>query len=136
MQNALSLGLFGIFGRSQELRDFDTALRSVDLHPKLVPEAVKLTAVKLLKQQAPGGSVQPQTYSTAAEILAYCMIGADGFAGANAPELANAVEQRIETALAAGTSLDAQLVLLALHARVIQPSVVAFFDLESSAEGD
>ncbi|HYJ58410.1 MAG TPA: hypothetical protein VEW64_03535 [Methyloceanibacter sp.] len=136
MQNALSLGLFGIFGRSQELRDFDTALRSVDLHPKLVPEAVKLTAVKLLKQQAPGGSVQPQTYSAAAEILAYCMIGADGFAGANAPELANAVEQRIETALAAGTSLDAQLVLLALHARVIQPSVVAFFDLESSAEGD
>ncbi len=136
MQNALSLGLFGIFGRSQELRDFDTALRSVDLHPKLVPEAVKLTAVKLLKQQAPGGAVQPQTYNAAAEILAYCMIGADGFAGANAPELADQVERRIETALGAGTNLDAQLVLLALHAGVIQPSVVAFFELESSADGD
>lgn len=136
MQPGLSLGLFGIFGRSQELRDFDTALRAVDLHPKLVPEAVKLTAVKLLKQQSPSGAVQPRTYGAAAEILAYCMIGADGFAGANAPGLADEVEQRIETALGAGTSLDAQLVLLALHAGVIQPSVVAFFELESSTDGD
>jgi hypothetical protein len=37
----LSLGLFGLFGRSLELRKFDKALRSVDLHPNLVPEAVK-----------------------------------------------------------------------------------------------
>ena len=44
----LSLGLFSLFGRSLELREFDKALRSVDLHPNLVPEAVKLTAVSLL----------------------------------------------------------------------------------------
>lgn len=136
VQRGLSLGLFGIFGRSQELRDFDKALRTVDLHPNLVPEAVKLTAVKLIKEQAGSRSPQPGAYREAAEILAYCMIGADGFAAANAPELAAQVERRMEEALDLGASLDAQLVLLTLHAKVIQPSVVDFFQLESCAEGD
>ena len=135
MQRGLSLGLFGIFGRSQELRDFEKALRAVDLHPNLVPDAVKLTAVKLLKEQAKGREPEPQNYRAAAELLAYCMIGAEGFAGANAPELAAEVERRVETALSSGTNLDAQLVLLALHAKVIQPSVVEFFQLESAEDG-
>ena len=135
MQPGLSLGLFGIFGRSQELRDFDKALRAADLHPNLVPDAVKLTAVKLIKEQAQGREPEPQNYRAAAELLAYCMIGAEGFAGANAPELAAEVERRVETALSSGTNLDAQLVLLALHAKVIQPSVVEFFQLESAEDG-
>jgi hypothetical protein len=136
VQRGLSLGLFGIFGRSSALREFDRALRSVDLHPNLVPEAVKLTAVKLLKEQATGFDPAPQSYRAAAEIIGYCMIGADGFAAANEPELAAEVERRMETALDSGTSVDAKLVLLMLHARVIQPSVVDSFQLESSAEGD
>ena len=136
VQRGLSLGLFGIFGRSSELREFDRALRSVDLHPKLVPEAVKLTAVKLLKEQAGSRELQPQSYRAAAEIIGYCMIGADAFAAANEPALAAEVERRIDAALKSGTSLDAKLVLLTLHARVIQPSVVASFQLESSSEGD
>jgi hypothetical protein len=135
-QRGLSLGLFGIFGRSHELREFDKALRSVDLHPNLVPEAVKLTAVKLLKEQARGRELEPQIYRSAAEILGYCMVGAEAFAGANAPELAVQVEKRIERALESGTDIDAKLVLLALHAKVIQPSVVDFFQLESSAADD
>jgi hypothetical protein len=136
VQRGLSLGLFGIFGRSHELREFDKALRSVDLHPNLVPEAIKLTAVKLLKEKAGGRELEPQIYRSAAEIIAYCMLGADSFGAANAPELAAQVERRIEHALESGTSIDAQLVLLALHAKVIQPSVVDFFQLESSSEGD
>ena len=136
MQRGLSLGLFGIFGRSSALREFDRALRSVDLHPNLVPEAVKLAAVKLLKEQAAGVDPAPQSYRAAAEIIGYCMIGADGFTPANEPALAAEVERRIDAALKSGTSLDAKLVLLTLHARVIQPSVVASFQLESSTEGD
>jgi hypothetical protein len=64
------------------------------------------------------------------------MVGAEAFAGANAPELAVQVEKRIERALESGTDIDAKLVLLALHAKVIQPSVVDFFQLESSAADD
>jgi hypothetical protein len=127
-----SFGLFGIFGRSADLQQLDQALRSVDLHPRLVPEAVKLAAVNLLKDHAPGLEPAPQSYRAAAEIVAYCMIGADSFTAANDEVLAGRVERRIEAALAAGTSLDAQLVLLTLHAKVIQPSVVATFGLETA----
>lgn len=130
----LSLGLFGMFGRSVELRAFDRALRSVDLHPNLVPEAVKLTAARLLTEHVEGREPAPQAYRAAVELIAYCMVGADAFVGANDPELADEVEGRIEAALRSGTSLDAKLVLLTLHARVIQPSVVEAFQLENGAD--
>jgi len=129
-----SFGFMGIFGRSHDLRQFDQALRSVDVHPALVPEAVKLTAVNLLKDQAGNDDPAPQSYRAAAEIVGYCMIGADGFAGANGEDLAREVERRIEAALPSGEGLDAQLVLLTLHARVIQPSVVQHFGLESARD--
>jgi hypothetical protein len=131
VQRGLSLGLFGRFGRSAALRELDGALRAVDLHPNLVPEAVKLAAVRLLRVDAHREEPAPQAYRAAAEIVAYCMIGAESFAGANNAALATQVERRIEAALQAGTSLDAKLVLLTLHAKVIQPSVVDHFQLES-----
>jgi hypothetical protein len=127
-----SLGLFGIFGRSADLRAFDQALRSIDLHPRLVPEAVKLTAVALLKDHAANGAPEPKAYRAAAEIIGYCMIGPEGFSGANDEALTQQVEHRIEWALETGDNLDAKLVLLTLHAKVIQPSVVYRFQLESA----
>src|SRR5947209_13388433 len=47
-----SFGFMGMFGRSHDLRQLDQALRSVDVHPAVVPEAVKLTTVNLLKGHA------------------------------------------------------------------------------------
>jgi hypothetical protein len=122
----------GIFGRSSDLRQFDQALRAVDLHPKLVPEAVKLTAVNLLKDHASSDDPAPQFYRAAAEIVSYCMTGAEAFAGANDADLTQQVERRIEAALDSGEGLDAQLVLLTLHAGIIQPSVVHDYGLESA----
>ena len=113
------------------MRELDKALRAVDLHPVVVPEAVKLAAVGLLREHAPDGEPRPPSYRAAAEIVAYCMIGGDAFAHANDEALAARVERRIEAALETGTSLDAKLVLLTLHARVIQASVVDDFGLES-----
>ena len=127
-----SIGLFGIFGRSYDLRQFDASLRALDVHPALVPEAVKLTAVNLLKDHAVDDEPTPQAYKAAAEIIGYCMIGAEGFAGANTDDLATLVERRIEAALDYTGTLDAQLVLLALHSKIIQPSVVSMFGLESA----
>ncbi len=129
-----SLGLFGIFGRSQDLRRLDQALRSVDVHPRLVPEAVKLTIVNLLKDHAIGKEPAPQSYRAAAELVGYCMIGAEPFAGANDVHLALQVEGRIDAAMLSGDSLDAQLILLTLHAAVIQPSVVDRYDRESATD--
>jgi hypothetical protein len=134
MRPGLSIGFFGRFGRSPALREFDTALRSVDLHPNLVPEAVKLTTVRMLQDDTDRTDPGVHASRAAAEIVAYCMIGADAFAGANGPELAAAVERRIEAALDHGASLDAKLVLLTLHARVIQPSVIDHFGLEVDSD--
>ncbi len=124
-----SLGLFGVFGRSEDLKQLDSALRSVDLHPRMVPEAVKLTVVRLMQDHAIGAFPAPQAYRSAAEILGYCMIGAEGFAGANDVDLALRVGERIERAVETGDSLDVQIVLVTMTARVIQPSVVERFEL-------
>jgi hypothetical protein len=124
----------GIFGRSHDLRQLDQALRSVDVHPAVVPEAVKLTTVNLLKDHAASDDPAPQAYRAAAEIVGYCMVGAEAFAGANEANVVLAVERRIEAALQSGGSLDAQLVLLTLHAGVIQPSVVHAYGLETTRE--
>ena len=109
-------------------------MRAVDLHPGVVPEAVKLTIVNLLKDHAIGEEPAPQAYPAAAELVAYCMIGASGLAASNPPSVVEHVERRIEKALDQGDSLDAQLILLTLHAKIIQPSVVERFGLRS-AEG-
>ncbi len=55
------LGLFGIFGRSHELQRLDQALRGVGLNPRLVPDAVKLTTLKLLGEA--GAAPDPVSYA-------------------------------------------------------------------------
>ncbi len=127
-----SLGFLGMFGRSAELRQLDDAFRSMDVHPRMVPEAVKLTMVSLIKEHA-GATPSAEVLASAAEIIGYAMIGADAFAGANGDDRKDAIEHRIEASLIAGTNLDAQLVLLALHAKIIQPSVRDAFELESTS---
>ena len=124
------LGLFGIFGRSHELRRLDRALRNVGLHPRFVPEAVKLTTLKLLNEAGVAAS-DPRSHEAAAELIGYCVLGEAGFAAANDPSLTQAVEARVEAALEAGDTLDAQIVLLTLHAGVIQSSVVERYALEA-----
>lgn len=126
-----SLGFMGVFGRSHDLKQLDAALRAVDLHPGVVPEAVKLTIVNLLKDHAIGAEPAPQAYPAAAELVAYCMLGPTALSATNPPDVAERVEARIERALEAGDGLDAQLVLLTIHAKVIQPEVVERYGLSS-----
>ena len=61
----------------------------------------------------------------------YCVSGAQGFTERNDPDLTEAVEVRLAAGLEAGYSLDARVVLLTLHAGVIQPSVVDRYGLET-----
>ena len=131
MSRRSSLGFMGLFGRSEDLKVLDEALRARDLHPRLVPEAVKLAAVNLLKDHAVGPEFAPQAYPAAAELLAYCLLGPDLFERANGPDALERAERRIEAALERGDGLDARIVLLAMHAGAIQPAVVERFGLES-----
>jgi hypothetical protein len=94
-------------------------------------DAIKLAAVRFLKESNAGEDPEPESYHRAGALLGYCVIGANAFAGANGERAAEAVEQRIEWALDADDSLDAKLLLLTLHAKAIQPSVVEAFGLAS-----
>lgn len=125
-----SIGFLGRFGRSADLRQLDDALRAVDLHPRMISEAVKLTTVRLLRDGI-GREPEPADYRRAAELFGYCVTGANGFAGTNGVETTEAVEARIEAAIDHGRSLDARLILLLLQAKIVQPNVIERFGLES-----
>lgn len=120
-------GFLGRFGRARELRALDDALRAVDLHPALVPDAVQLAAIRLMVAERT--ALASRHYAAAAELLAYCMLGEEAFLAANGNALANAIVDRIEHAVAVGDDLDAKLILLLMHAGVVQPSVVERFGL-------
>lgn len=122
------LGFLNRFGRARELRLLDQELRAAGLHPALVPEAVKLTAFRLLRDS---GGVTPTSAARAAALLVYCILGPAGFAEENGDGRTLAMEARIERAIEAGDSLDAKLVLLALHASLVQPDVLARYGLEA-----
>ena len=117
-----------MFGRSRELQQFDRELRDAGLHPALVPEPVKLTALKLLKEIGP---VTEAASAHASLLLAYCILGRSDFGAVNDATLINAVEARVVVAFDTEDGLDARLVLLALHSGVIDPSVIEHFGLEA-----
>jgi hypothetical protein len=125
------LGLFGIFGRSQDVQRIDDALRALGLHPNRMPDAVKLTMLKQLKEANGGRSPSMEACASASELLVYCSLGAKEFSQANGPSRTEAAEARLVAALEAGYGPDARLVLLTLHAHVVHPSVVEQFNLAS-----
>lgn len=129
-----SLGFLGRFGRSEDLRRLDAALRSFDLHPALVPEGAKLAIVNMMKDAWPEEEPPAGAYPPVAALFAYCLVGPDLFAEANGEALLADTEARVETALDAGKGMDADLILLALHAKLASPKVIARFDLSAEEE--
>jgi hypothetical protein len=122
-------GMFGIFGRSQELQSLDRAFRAAGLNPRGVPEAVKLTTLKQLREANLGRSPGVRENEAAAELIAYCVLGWDAYAEANGANKTTRVEARLVGALELGQGLDARLVLLTLHARMIHAGVVERFNI-------
>ncbi|MDX8444284.1 hypothetical protein [Mesorhizobium captivum] len=125
-----SLGFLGMFGRSGDLRQLDDALRQADLHPALVPEGVKLTIVNLMKDHWPE-EPPPQAYASVAQLCGYCIAGPEVFEQANGREPTLEAERRIEAALESGDSFDAQIVLMTLHAKLINAEVVERYGLSA-----
>jgi hypothetical protein len=125
-----SLGFLGMFGRSGDLRQLDAALRGVDLHPALVPEGAKLTIVNLMKDHWPD---EPplQAYPPVAQLLGYCIAGPDAFEQSNGLRHRLDAERRLEAALEAGDSFDAQIILMTLHAKLISGEVVDRYGLSA-----
>src|SRR5690606_33337285 len=129
-----SLGFLGVFGRSEDLRSLDKALRVVDLHPAQVPDGVKLTIVNLMKDSWPHREPPAEAYPPVAALFAYCLVGPDVFRQANGDDRVADAERRLELALDRPESLDAQLVLLALHSKLVSAKVVERFGLSAEEE--
>ena len=129
-QRRSSLGFLGMFGRSGDLRQLDAALRGADLHPALVPEGVKLTIVNLMNDRWPD-EPPAAAYPDVARLFSYCIAGPETFESAQGPQQRQDVERRIETAVEAGDSFDAQIVLMALHAKLISAEVVERYGLSA-----
>lgn len=123
-----SLGFLGMFGRSGDLTQLDAALRGVDLHPALVPEGAKLTIVNLMKDHWPD-EPPSQAYPPVAQLLGYCIAGPEAFEQSNGLQHRLDAERRIEAALEAGDSFDAQIILMTLHAKLIDGDVVERYGL-------
>ncbi len=122
-------GLFKLFGQSPALNALDDGLRAHGLHPLLVPDAVKLTVVRLHKEEARARGMDAAYYD-AAELLAYCMHGRKTFLESNSANAADHAEHRVEAAIDAGDSRDAKLIILALHAGIIAPEIADRLDIE------
>ncbi|MBK5928420.1 hypothetical protein [Rhodobaculum claviforme] len=121
------LRLFSLFGRSADLNALDDALRGCGVHPILVPEAVKLTVLRLRKGAVAGAT---PAHAATAELLAYCILGPETFAEANGPGAGDRADARLEAAIAAGDTFDARLVLLTLHAGLVAPDIADRIEVE------
>ena len=128
----IMLGLFNLFGRSDDLKALDQALREAGLHPRAVPEAVKLTTVRLLKEERGAGTrITDAAWAGAAQLLGFCMLGPDQFVASNSMHEADDAERRAEAAIALGSGLDANIMLLALNSGLISAEVADWFDVET-----
>jgi len=121
------LFLTNLFGRSREVNRLEDAFRAAGVHPRLVPDAVVMATVNLLK--GGGQRIDSESCRYAADLLALCMLGAPAFTDARGPNDATATEARLEAALADGDGLDAELVLLAHHASLIHPGILKAFEI-------
>lgn len=117
-------GVFSLFGRAREIQALDLALRAEGLHPRLVPDAVKMTVVRLARVEG------ITDVTPAAPLLAHCVLGAAGHAEEAGADKAAAAAARLAEAIAVGDSLDAHLVLLTMEAGIIHPDLVADHALE------
>jgi hypothetical protein len=121
--------MFGIFGRSQEMQNFDDALRATGVHPRTIPDAVKFATLKQLKEASGGTPPDSRAMAEAADLLGYCVLGPQAYAAKNTHDRIQAVEERMNAAIEKSCGLDARLVLLTLHAGLTHRALIEQYQL-------
>lgn len=129
-----SIGLFGRFGRSEDLRRLDEALRRAGLHPLQIPDGVKLAAIGVLRGEDET-EPSPMDYPPAGELMAFCALGEDAFAHENDGQRLGLARRRMEAALEEGEGKDADLILLMLHAKLIHAQLIDRYDIHAQSDG-
>ncbi len=122
--------MFALFGPSREMQNLNEALRVAGVHPRTIPDAVKITTLKQLKEANGGAPPDSHAMANAADLLAYCVLGPQAYAAKNDPQRIEAVEQRLNAAVENGYGLDARLILLTLHAGLTHRELVERHQLD------
>lgn len=120
--------IWSLFGPSRERQRLDRSLREHGVHPQLLSDAVKLTALRLLGPRAEAAGID-----RAGSLIAYCLLGSSDFADVNPASVAEEQEQRLALALEAPQGEDARLVMLCLRSGLAEASIEARFELEDSS---
>jgi len=129
VKRGASIGLFGIFGRSEDMRRLDEALRRSGIHPGSVPEGVKLATVSLM---AKNGTEPPaEAYPSVGDLMAFCMVGREEFARHNGEARLESAIKRLELALEAGEGQDAELILLMFHAKLLDRDLIDRYEISA-----
>ena len=124
------LGFFNIFGRSPDLKALDQALRDAGVHPRTVPEAVKLDG-RSAPARGAGGRVPEAAFRRRRAVARVLHARQRPVHRQQQHPAAERVESRLERAIAFGDSLDAKLLLLALHSGIMVAEVADRFDVET-----
>jgi len=99
------------------------------LEPIAVDEAVLEDLRRRLDATRWPDEPPPQAYPDVALLFSYCIAGPETFESSQGLQQRQDVERRIEAAVEAGDSFDAQIVLMALHAKLINAEVVERYGL-------
>lgn len=121
-------GLFSFFGRSKEYRRLDDALNRAGLVAGGVPDAVKLTTIRLMKEE---GGTGEENCARAADILAYCLLGSSDYAEHHGAQALTNVDQTCRKAPRNPDSLEARLIVLTLHSNLAHEQVRERFSFET-----
>lgn len=128
-----SIGFLGRFGRSEDLRLLDAALEQAGLAAAAIPEGVKLAAVGLMVDgNAP--EPPPAAYRPVGDMMAFCALGEQAFARRHGAAGLAILAARMEAAIAAGDGADARIILLMLHAGLIDPELLDSYGIEAERE--
>ena len=129
-ERAMVFGVFGLFGRSKDVRRLEQALQGCGLNSRAVDHAILLTVIRLLR--AGPGLLDPAVQQ-AAEMLSYAALGPDDFEEENGAALGEALQGRAEDAARTNEGIDAQILLLALQCGLANETIAERFewDVES-----
>lgn len=135
--------LTSLFGRGRSREALDLALAEAGLRPDTLPDAVRLTLVRLAKEALDLPQLGEPTVATAgglketlgevARLFAYCHLGAEEFADRNTSAAATEAAGELAEAERRPAGLAAQVVLLSLHSRLAHETIAARFEVVRAA---
>lgn len=126
--------IFGFFGRKKEIHMIDDGLRRSGAYSSSIPDAVKLALYGLAKDRGLLQNSAEETLHDLACFLTYCFLGTEDFEGANGTELNAEMLRRLEMTKVFDEGVDADIVLLALHAGIAHETTAGRFSIDADNE--